>query len=199
MAVLGYLSKLRRGLGLAFGAHFLHDFSEKMFLIWHYLWRKFQCYTFFPSQDIKQNVLLGCYLDNWWCHKLKIYLQSSFKGATKLWTEVIFVSATKIGENTTNILKLLFFIINLHSVTSNQISTSRKLNLSLTSQIYFVLLPLEMQQKTRTDKSILRVFLLCLKRNEPQTFKSGSCKNHFLQCVCYSYKLLRWMFFYSMW
>ena len=27
MAVLGYLEKLKRDLGLAFGAHFLHDFS----------------------------------------------------------------------------------------------------------------------------------------------------------------------------
>ena len=29
MAVLGYLAKLKRGLGQAFGAHFLHDFSLK--------------------------------------------------------------------------------------------------------------------------------------------------------------------------
>ena len=33
MTVLSYLPKLKRGLGLAFGAHFLHDFSMKMFLI----------------------------------------------------------------------------------------------------------------------------------------------------------------------
>ena len=33
MAVLAYIAKLKRGLGLAFGAHFLHDFSIKMFLI----------------------------------------------------------------------------------------------------------------------------------------------------------------------
>ena len=33
MAVLGYLTKLKRGLGLAFGAHFLLDFSIKMFRI----------------------------------------------------------------------------------------------------------------------------------------------------------------------
>ena len=33
MAVLGYLAKLKKGLGLAFGAYFLHDFSIKMFLI----------------------------------------------------------------------------------------------------------------------------------------------------------------------
>ena len=30
MAVLGYLAKLKRVLGLAFGAHFLHDFSIKI-------------------------------------------------------------------------------------------------------------------------------------------------------------------------
>ena len=30
MAVFGFLAKLKRGLGLAFGAHFLHDFSTKM-------------------------------------------------------------------------------------------------------------------------------------------------------------------------
>ena len=31
MAALGYLSKLKRDLGLAFWAHFLHDFSLQMF------------------------------------------------------------------------------------------------------------------------------------------------------------------------
>ena len=29
MAVWGYLAKLKRGLGLAFDAHFPHDFSKK--------------------------------------------------------------------------------------------------------------------------------------------------------------------------
>ena len=29
MAVLGYLAKLKRGVGLVFGAYFLHDFSQK--------------------------------------------------------------------------------------------------------------------------------------------------------------------------
>ena len=34
MAVLGYSPKLKRDLeGQAFGAHFLHDFSVKVFLI----------------------------------------------------------------------------------------------------------------------------------------------------------------------
>ena len=60
MAFLGYLPKLKRGLGIASGAHFLHDFPYLIL----YQWTKFQCHTFFPSQDIKQNVLLSSYLDN---------------------------------------------------------------------------------------------------------------------------------------
>ena len=38
-------------------------------------------------------------------------------------------------------------------------------------------------KKTQTDQSIPQVFLLCLKKIEPQTFKNSSCKNPFLQCV----------------
>ena len=33
MTILGYLPKLKSGLGLAFGTYSLHDFSIKMFLI----------------------------------------------------------------------------------------------------------------------------------------------------------------------
>ena len=62
------------------------------------------------------------------------------------------MSATKIGENTTNSLKLLLFTINLHFLTSNQISTYRKLNLPHTSSIYFVFLPLEMQKRLELTK-----------------------------------------------
>ena len=63
MAVLSHLPKLKWGLGLTFGAHFLRDFLNVPNLIL-YQWKKFQCYTFFPSQDIKQNVLLTSCLDN---------------------------------------------------------------------------------------------------------------------------------------
>ena len=62
------------------------------------------------------------------------------------------MSTTKIGENTTNILKLLFFTTNLYFVRSNQISTYRKLNLPLTSSIYFVFLPLEIQKRLEQTK-----------------------------------------------
>ena len=46
-------------------------------------------------------------------------------------------------------------------------------------------------------KSTLQVLLLCSNQNDSQTFKSSSCKKHFLQCVCYRCNLLRWMFFIS--
>ena len=62
------------------------------------------------------------------------------------------MSTTKICENTTNISKLLFFTINLHFVTSNQLSTCRKLNLPHTCSIYFVFLPLEMQKRLKQTK-----------------------------------------------
>ena len=61
MAVLGYLAKLQGGLGLAFGASFVH--KNVLYLIL-YQWTKFQCHTLFLSQDIKQNVLLISYLDS---------------------------------------------------------------------------------------------------------------------------------------
>ena len=65
MTFLSYLLKLKRGLGLAFGAHFLHNFFNKSvsYLI-VYKWTKFQCHNLFLSQDIKQNVLLSSYLDS---------------------------------------------------------------------------------------------------------------------------------------
>ena len=65
MAILGYLPKLQRGLGLDFGAHFFYMIFHKnvLYLILYQLTR-FQCHAFFPSQDIKQNVLLSSYLDN---------------------------------------------------------------------------------------------------------------------------------------
>ena len=57
----GLFTKLKRSLALAFGAHFLHDYSIKMFLI-NLSMDKVS--TFFPSQNNKQNVLLSSYLDS---------------------------------------------------------------------------------------------------------------------------------------
>ena len=47
----------------------------------------------------------------------------------------------------------MFFTIHLRIVTSNQIPMYRKLNLSLTSSIYFVFLHLEMQKTLKKTKA----------------------------------------------
>ena len=64
MALLGYLSNLKRVLGLAFAARFLRDFSIKYSLLNTLPLDKVQCLILFSSQDIRQNVLLSSYLDN---------------------------------------------------------------------------------------------------------------------------------------
>ena len=56
-------------------------YKNVLYLILHLLTR-FHCHTFFPSQDIKQNVLFSSYLDNWWIMNFKIYLRSSSKAMT---------------------------------------------------------------------------------------------------------------------
>ena len=76
MAVLGYLVKLKRGLGLAFGAHFLHGFSVKMFFTYFSISGQSFSVTpyFFPK--ISNKMLLSSYLvDN--VINLKIFLGST--------------------------------------------------------------------------------------------------------------------------
>ena len=64
-------TKVKKESGNSLWSTFSAWFSNKNvpYLIL-YQWTKFQCHTFFPSQDIKQNVLLSSYLDSWWRHKL---------------------------------------------------------------------------------------------------------------------------------
>ena len=67
MDVSCYLPKLKRGLGLAFGVHFLHDCSIEMFFISLFntlSMDKISMSYLFPSQDIKQNAFLSSYLDH---------------------------------------------------------------------------------------------------------------------------------------
>ena len=64
MTVLGYLKKLKNGLALVFGAHFLHDFFIKCSIFNKLLMGKVSMLYLFSSQDIKQNVLLSFYLDS---------------------------------------------------------------------------------------------------------------------------------------
>ena len=69
--------------------------------------------------------------------------------------------ASKIGKNTTDILKL-------HFVTSNQISTDKKLYLPLASSIYFVFLPLEMQERLEQRPKYTTRFLTLSEKKRPQ-------------------------------
>ena len=57
----GYLAKLKRGLGLAFAAHFLHDFSMKMFLSINR--QSFNVTPYFFLK-ISNEMLLSSYLDS---------------------------------------------------------------------------------------------------------------------------------------
>ena len=68
----GLFSKIKKGSGASFWCTFSAWFFYKNvpYLIL-YQWTKFQCHNFFPSQDIKQNMLLCSSLDNWWHHKFK--------------------------------------------------------------------------------------------------------------------------------
>ena len=104
------------------------------------------------------------------------------------------MSAIKISENTTNILNCCFFTINLDFVTWNQISKCKKLNLSLTSSIYLVVLPIEMQRRFK-QTNIYHTHFTLSEKKRPKGFKCSSCKNPFFQCVCYWNDLLRLMLF----
>ena len=50
-------------------------------------------------------------------------------------------------------------------------------------QYLFRLLFSRNSKKTQTDQSMPQVFLVCLKKNDPQTFKSSSCKTVFVYVI----------------
>ena len=89
------------------------------------------------------------------------------------------MSATKVGENITNISKLLFFTINLQFVTSNQISTYRKLNLPLTGSIYLVFFPLQIQKKLNQIKACHVLFYVTWKETTHKPLKLAAAKRLF--------------------
>ena len=73
----GLFTKIKKGSGTSFWCTFFAWFFHRnvtYFIL--YQWTKFQCHTFFPSQDIKPNVL-SSYLDSWDVTNFKIYFGSS--------------------------------------------------------------------------------------------------------------------------
>ena len=105
------------------------------------------------------------------------------------------MSAAKIGENTTSISKLLFFTLNLHFVSSNQIPTYRKLNLPLTSSIYFVFLPLEMQKRLKQTKVCHAFSYFVWKETTHKPLKVAAAKSlYFLFYVITKRHYFSWKF-----
>ena len=64
----------------------------------------------------------------------------------------LFLRPQKNKRKRNQHFQLLFFTIDLHFVTSNQMCTYRKLNLPITCSIYLVFLPLEMQRTLKQTK-----------------------------------------------
>ena len=102
--------------------------------------------------------------------------------------------ATIIGGNTTNILNCYFQKIFILWHIRLKIYMW-KTKFSFHKQYLFGLLFSRNAKKAYTDQSILQTFLLCLKRNVSQIFKSSSCEKVFLKCVYHWYDLLQRMFF----
>ena len=75
--------------------------------------------------------------------------------------------------------KLLFFTINLHFVTSNQIPTLRKRNLPLSSSIYLVFLPLEIQGWLKQTKVYHTYFYFVWKETTHKPLKMAVAKTLF--------------------
>ena len=66
----GLFTKIKKGSGTSFWCTFsAWIFHKNVPYLIVYQWTKFECHIFFPSQDIKQNVLLTSYLNSWWRHR----------------------------------------------------------------------------------------------------------------------------------
>lgn len=66
------LTKIKKGFGTSFWYAFSSDFSHKNALhLIHYQLTKFQYQTYFPSQHIKQDVILNSCIAKRWRHKCK--------------------------------------------------------------------------------------------------------------------------------
>ena len=93
-------------------------------------------------------------------HCVYLFLIFTLKKLQNYSRTFIFVSATEIGENVTNIVNS-FFRINIHFGTWNKKSAWRKLILLLIRNIYVAFSFLEIQ-RSNADQSILQGFCLSL-------------------------------------
>ena len=94
--------------------------------------------------------------------------------------------------------KLLFFTINLHFATSNQILTYEKTKFASHKQYIFSLLTSRNARKTQTDQSITDVSLLCLKRNDTQKWQQEKLFSPLrLFVLCDIWKTLLFIIVYS--
>ena len=111
-----------------------------------------------------------------------------FKRAIKSWSKIIFVSAIKKVKNTTRITffhnTFMFFHIkkNIYKYKTKFASHEQYLQYSSIRRTF------RNAKKTQRDQNIQRIFLTLSERKRPG-------KHWFLQCLCYWYNLLQWMFF----
>ena len=74
----GLFTKIKKGSWTGFWGIISTWFSHKNYsFVMLYQLTKFQGHIFFPSRDIKQNLLLSSGLDKWWRHKPGIILSAN--------------------------------------------------------------------------------------------------------------------------
>ena len=78
--LFGLFSKIKKGSGTSFWCTFsAWPFLKNVLHLILYQRTTFQCHNSFLSQHIKHNVLFSSYLDSWWRHKFKVFLESTSK------------------------------------------------------------------------------------------------------------------------
>ena len=87
----------------------------------------------------------------------------------------LFLCPQKNKRKRNQHFQLLFFTIDLHFVTSNDVHI-QKAKLAYHKQYLFGLLTSRNAKSTQTDQSILHVFLLCLKKMTHKPLKAAAAK-----------------------
>ena len=93
----------------------------------------------------------------------------------------------------------MLLTISLHFVTSNQVSRYRKTNLPLTSSIYLVVLPLEMQRRLKQTKVYHMFFYFFRKETIHKPLKVAAANTLFFNVYVIGIQLASMNMFYSMW